>query len=1293
MSSNLIEILKQRTSLIVSEGFILYEKKYGRFSTSKLRNTLEAIASQLLIEIIQKLEKNEPISIDSFKQIIIEGLLEIGLGEKYPVEVFDEIFSVINNYTEQLPGSYPELLSKIEKYKELIVNSITSRNFFSSSIFDILQAPEEYQYSENQFIYPIKEIEESSRRIYTLFKKERYWEVFKDLSNTTSYSPLSYNRLAAKIGKEKYRLPITYRDLVIYEDELYKLNSGVTSPTRQVFESSQWTKFVSKRLNPLAKFKTAFENNIQLYYIGFLENGFDINSIISDSKIEEYSHSPSLNEELLTVTFGGEGKSILNNIKRLKTISDYFGSYEGSVIGGIQYISEYSQYLFGATYGRANTDTFVSINGESSFGKFDILFGGTTSPNKIPGLKFLSGFLRLKSFVHNQQVPDGVSIDSPVITYNSVYAKFKFGLLDRYQAKIKANTYTIPPKVDLLFSGINTIYNRCLYLGDLTQSMLNSLDATGKLPGSEGLGSIEPQLSELQRIFPPSPYMESLGAGAKPGLSGVVKFLKESYSDLYNTFIYTQLPGDSLEFLLKAISTINDQIKNIYDSITKLSISSFEYIPNISNISFQGKTTSLISFMRSLGFLESEINKVTSIKTFSELVTSFAPISDSNDLKSFFKGFELSQLIYEIGGEEAINAYLSFLYSTSEIDSLLNILSLAQKDVSKATYIQIDKYPRLIGLLIGLTFAVDPTQLIKFTQILGQNNLTLLESITYLFESGQENIIKSKDQVNILSGVLDQIIQGSYQDEFLSPDLNYQQINKISPIALKEWTKIIGNNLGNIPSKKLIEGLYDNAIGLTPKELVTILGETSPVTPLGQILDGFDGGNFTKFIQYSNLTGLGIKLGYYKNSQQLNNFELRKDIFQNNILTLLDAFDSVSKSIEIVGVILESNLDYTFSSKTNNVFDALINSQNKSFDSLNEVITSILSVTDEDSSLSLLAGNSPIVESPGIGNSRLPNRIPVINSITPEQYRVLFSSQEGASAMLNLSNETQKNVISKFFKISEDNKLINLIDNTNETESLPEQRTDTSSWLPATEYEKEPEIIQIPSIEYSIPPIYQEEGEVSQINSSVLGVSYIPENTLDFQIPKEIFSTFNPISSCQRFGGQNCDNLYLEVSDRCVGPINKSLFPEEYKSIPGSSSNSISIDRPLGSFNEFKSEKTFFPTSLFKSPPSYVKLLGNDIQSFSRKGEPILKNIKSSPITFSSGGGEISEFNNTEFGIVEAIKNKLEKNSEFSCASFKSPFEYQICMNIVKCKKFSIPYAGKYFLEFCPKTLAGGRLK
>ncbi len=61
------------------------------------------------------------------------------------------------------------------------------------------------------------------------------------------------------------------------------------------------------------------------------------------------------------------------------------------------------------------------------------------------------------------------------------------------------------------------------------------------------------------------------------------------------------------------------------------------------------------------------------------MVNKFAPVSDSVDEISFFKGYELSQLIYEFGGESAIDAYINYLYAPDR-DGLVNLLKISLKD-------------------------------------------------------------------------------------------------------------------------------------------------------------------------------------------------------------------------------------------------------------------------------------------------------------------------------------------------------------------------------------------------------------------------------------------------------------------------------------------------------------------------------------------------------------------------------------------------------------------------------------
>ena len=111
------------------------------------------------------------------------------------------------------------------------------------------------------------------------------------------------------------------------------------------------------------------------------------------------------------------------------------------------------------------------------------------------------------------------------------------------------------------------------------------------------------------------------------------------------------------------------------------------------------------------------------------------------------------------------------------------------------------------------------------------------------------------------------------------------------------------------------------------------------------------------------------------------------------------------------------------------------------------------------------------------------------------------------------------------------------------------------------------------------------------------------------------------------------------------------------------------------------------------SPPKFLELLKDNFDSFGDKGEPITSRVSAQQIKFTAGGGEVSEFNNTEFAILEGADNSTEVSSETKCAYLKSPFEYQLCMNMLKCKRFAPPLNGEYFLSFCPSATAGGRGK
>jgi hypothetical protein len=1299
MNPRLFENIRINAQRFVKEGVAQYEKEFGKFEIDALKQKFLDNSLKLVLNIIDRVFNDEEISILPLKNLLLETLFELNFNSEGFLKIYDKINKEIILFIQSEPN-YDANISRIfNAYFALISENIDDYSFYSgSAIVNILQSQQEYQYSETtSSFYPI---EVSNKKIYTLFPKERYWEFFSKTPQENMYSPLRFNRVAVTGGFPQYQINLTYDDLLIYEGELYKLNLGVEAPSREVFNESEWVKYNPKRFDSSKSFKATYLSKIRSVFGKISDTGFDVNSIISDSFIPRYSSDaaprsgPALDD--FVHSFGGEGKRLLQTIYQLENVSNSLGGYEGSLIGGLEYISNFSEYLLSAAFGRDVSENFGKINGSPIFGKFNILFASKTSINKIPGLKFLDGFTKLKSFVHNQTVSFD-SQPSPRVVYNPVYEKFSEGIPDSFSGLQPSSSYFTLPRVDLLLYSIESLYKKCNVIGDLIQAGVNTLDFNGKTPGYEGLGSIEVQLKALQNVFPPSRFfLESeKKSGVGPGLTGMIRYLLNNYSALSQGLIDPLLPGKSLEFLLPWIEKISNKLEEMLFAIEKTGIGVSTFIPNLSFKTFLYEDGLLLDFLKSRGFRDSEIEQLLNVSNLKQLITNFAPLSNSSDLKSFFKAYELTQLIYEMGGEEGIDAYLTFLYSSNSLDSLLNILDLSTKDKSKFTHLDLAKYPKLIGLLIGLTYAIDPNQLVKFDKILGANNLTLLESISFLFQQGETTLIKSQEDISLLRPMVEQVISGVYdKDAFASQSLTYDQANTNVPIALKQWTKQIGDNLGRVTSTDLIKHLYDRSVGLTPKELISILNTPDSPNIFGALIDGFSGGEFTSFLRYVNLTGLGFKLGTYKNSYQTNNFEVGKKAEASFFPELISETKGLIDSFSIFKTVFDSSLDYNFKYDNNLVknLDPFIKAQNKSF----ELIPALIQEEGLGSSLeelNVIANDFSIAESPGIGNSRVPNRIPAFNSLTPEQADILLEKQQSLLD-LTLINQQNLSLISKFIKFTQDNRLANTLQIKEEQSEKIRVNSKPKEFIAATPYEIEKNI-ELTSMgrstlpkEYVVPKTYSVLESSPEIKSSGLGANYLGRETpID-----ALTESFDPVESCKKFGGTNCSELYSSSSDRCSAPTNKSLFPEEYTTVPGVSPTAVIIDRPLGTFAQYKPNKNLLSTTSFSNPPAYFDLLPQEALP-GANGEPILNLSFSDPLIFESGGGDVSEYDNTEFGIVEFIKAKLEKNSEFGCAGFESPFYYQVCMNIMKCKRFNPPLQGRNFLDFCPKTLSGGRLK
>lgn len=1290
---------------IISEATLKFEKENGKYLSYADKELVEKIHFELIYLITERVDNKELVSISPLRFYLLESILKTGVDKVRFEKSVSVLWSKIKDFVKSFANYDINYFNTIKTYGDLLSRGILDLEFFKlSPTLDILQKIPQYQYSDQIYRVNITDSDEKNNKIFTLFPKTRYWEYYVQTDEDLVYNPFYYNRVTSLLGLNKYKIPVTYDSLIIYDNKLYKLNPTVSSPDRQKFNASEWIEFNSSRFNKSKSFSVVYENKIKELYTEFLGNSLSINEVISDSNLSQYKENIPVTDSILPSTFGGEGKLITQELYRLSVISNYFGGYEGSMVGGMEYASKYTEYLLSCAFGRNTGDTYDSLDGKSLFGNFDSLFDFNSSENKIAGLSFLRGFSKLKSFSHGQKV-DTLVKNAKILAINPIYFKYRDGIKDSYSSYSNIKPYFKSPNIDLILYSLENLYNRCLFVGDRVESVFNAINSRGILPGYEGLGNIEAQVILLQNIFPPSRFIKldirSKNAG---GLTGSIKKLFENYSKFSRFVVNPQLPSDLLNELKKWLLSIFNSIESLVKLLEKLGLLN-RFIPNLYNKKFQINDQELISYLRSLGFRDSEINSILSVQNFQELILNFAPISDSQDLRSFFKAYELSQLIYEFAGDEGISTYLRFLYSPSNSTPLINILNLSQKNISKSTTVNIKRYPKLIGLLIGFTYAVDPTNLIKISELLQGNSLTLLESIQYLIDLDQPNLLKDPSDIDLLVPMVKQIIEGKYigEDPFLSPDLDYQTTNDLVPIALRQWTELIGKNLGQIESKDLIKGLYDKSVGLTPKELFVLLN--NPKTPgnLSNLLDGFNGGEFTKFMKYALVSGLGVKLGYYKNSYQLNNFDIG-NLSESGVFTsIIGDFDKILDLSKILTYVLDSSLNYSTSTSisTREFVESFVSIQNRDIETFSKMFELFTVSNGSVRTFSNLTYNRelfsrPLIESPGIGNSRLPNRSAVVNSITPEQYQVLFGSETSSQPTQVRYSVNSESIVNRFIKFTEDNKLLSGITNPPESSYRINGAQDIIDLIDNKVNQGITKEESPVPISYELLQIYSDKTE-NEIVSPALGTFYISDDDYltgfsEEQILKGLLNPFDAQESCIKFNGTNCEQY--KNTFKCSKLLNKSFFPETYSDVPGRDPNSIAIDRPLGTFSKYVPGGEFIPSSSFDSPPGYFNLLPDGTLP-GKKNEPItptpfpdvdLDSTRKNP-------GDISEFMNTEFGLIQAVRNKIEKNDEFGCASFSSPFEYQVCMNIMKCKRFSPPLSGKYFLDFCPVYFSGGRAK
>lgn len=868
---------------------------------------------------------------------------------------------------------------------------------------------------------------------------------------------------------------------------------------------------VSRSARLRTRFSDVFNSRVESNARVIINAVKDINEITSDSYVKDFTIPEDINPDLLTVTFAGAGKSLFQDLSELFNASAEFSGFEGSFSGSVEYQSVYWEYLMAMSYGRVLK---TSVLGEG-FGKFD----------KLGFLDKLHGYCAMT-------VPK---------TYSG-------GVKDRWKM-IKL----IDEDADFLSLVLETAYVRCLRVGDFVKSVLNFPPI--------GIGHTKLHMEILQSVFPSSSDLASRSSGVTGGIEKMLTGHRRLYSLIGESGTY----GVSGSF--RKLSRI---VSKLAETLKFAGFKPGEVVPSLELNYHEPGRAVVENRLLGLGFTKGEVDQIMGVGSFSELLDLLAPLTDSDDVISFFRAFDLTKLLYEFGGQNAIDQYINFLYGSDSESSLVRLLGFLDVNRTQRSTIAGSKYSKLIGYLISLTYAVDPEKLQVFDSFLRRNNADLLEAISTLIQAGERNIIKPGNEVSVLSGMISQLV--------INDNSGYENQKPV-------WNKLIERSAGNVGKK--VAGLYLDREGITPTELYQLLNNPSATSPVGEMLNGVRGGRVTSILRYCNLFGLLYSLSDYRNSYQLMNSRAEE---YRSILELVQSLDELSQSLELGILVLDNEMEEVadFSS-------ILVQAQNKKFDALTALITG------EDT------GNVAISEPPGIGNSRIPNGVRLDNSLEPEEAAVI--SANGKDLGIFSREETEPG---SYVRVSQSNLLANgvvLASASSSESSESETRGDVSA-----------------PYQYSYSAVYNKPTGLLSVRNK-----------------------FDPVQSCRKFGGEQCDRLGYNPSELCTSTgFNKSLYPEigYGTQLP---EQTLPIDRPLGRRLTTARKEINIP-------------VGNSNYPYSQQG------------------------------LTELSRTPILKDSEMLCASLKDPFEYGACISMLKCKKFKPPYRGRYFFEFCPRTLYGGRL-
>lgn len=705
-----------------------------------------------------------------------------------------------------------------------------------------------------------------------------------------------------------------------YSQSRFEINLGSSESRLLSRNRAEEDASIPYRSRLRERFDTVFKKKVEEQRGRIFSAAYDINQVISDSSIK-IPDPEEVDLDLLTATFGGEGKKIYDSTIEILSKATEIAGYQGSYSGSLEYQAMFYEYLMAMSYGK--TLSLGSLGGD--FGNFERIYGEKSQGGEITGVKFLEPLYETRSA--NQSEVKSLPLS------------------DKFLGKGIENRFNDGGSGNISFGSLilESVYGECLKLGDSINSILNKEPV--------GIGDVVYICNILQSIFPPSVSFR----GREEGLTGAVYKLLTSYQRLYSL---TSTEPDLGGFFEK-ISELSQSVQ-----VLSLSVKSAGFRSGgggiVASLDLKIHTPSREKSRRrllELGFTGYETDQILSASDFSELLERFSPMTTSSDVISFFRAFELTKLIYEFGGQESIDQYVNFLYGVDESGSLLRLLDFLERKRSMASKVIFSKYSKLIGYLITLTYAINPDQLVKLNAILAKNNLNLFESITYLLRQEKTTIIKDKSQLSLLSGMVAQMV--------ISDNSDYQ-------FGKSLWNDLISRSSGNSGD---LTGIYDKVGGIIPEELNDVLRGPSATSPLGQLMDGVRGGNLTTVLRYCNILGILYQLSGYRNSGQLIN---KKAEGFEPILRTVSTMDTLSERLNLAYHVFRSNSVVEIK-PVETYSDPLITAQNKPFEAIVGVIRGETTVSDLQPIDPPGIGNSRFPNGVRMSNSLSPEEARILN--------------------------------------------------------------------------------------------------------------------------------------------------------------------------------------------------------------------------------------------------------------------------------------------------------------------------